>query len=521
MAAADSRFDTSPEDWRVLRLLALYRLALATGLIVLYHSGYSAELLDRMQGRSYYAASISYAIAGTLLLLPLLYRIPRLAWQVHLHFAVDVLAIAVLCYVSGGVSSGLAMLLIVPVLGFAQALSPRLMLVQSAGATLVLFGEELLRQLGASIVPAEFTQTGILGLVLFLTGGAANALAQRARRSEALAERTGSELANLARLNETIVERMQAGVVAVDGERRIRMLNAAAREALRARPGQTLADASPALMRAFSRWQANDHADAEPLSLHADGEPHVLRFTRLGIGDESPVLILLEPARAVQEQAQQMKLAALGRLSASIAHEIRNPLSAISHAGQLLAESEHLPADDRKLLDMVQRHAARIDKIVKDVLSLSRRESAEPDALALKPWLKQAVAQYLEGVDDGRRIEVGGIGDLRARFDPNHLQQVLGNLWDNSFRHGGAGVRVGLVLSRSVSGAPVLEVSDDGPGIPAVLRERIFEPFFTTASDGTGLGLYLARELCAYNQARLNYLPRERGACFRLTFSEA
>lgn len=518
MTVRDSRTESSAEDWRVLRLLALYRLTLAVALIALYHSGFSTDLLNPLQGRGYYVASFAYALVGTLLWIPLLYRIPRLAWQVHLHFAVDVLAIALLCYVSGGVASGLGMLLIVPVLGFAQALSPRLMLVQSAGATLALLGEELLRQLGEGLVAAEFAQTGILGLVLFLTGGFANALAQRARRSEALAERTGRSLADLARLNETIIERMQSGVAVVDGERRLRTLNASAREWLGVRAGDAL---PPALSRALDDWRANEARTPEPLLLNADAEPLIARFTRLSGGDDAPLLLLLEPARAVQEQAQQMKLAALGRLSASIAHEIRNPLSAISHAGQLLAESGSLSAEDQKLLDVVQRQSVRLDKIVKDVLSLSRREAVAPDVLALKSWLTQAVAQYLEGADSGRRIDVNGNDDLRTRFDASHLQQVLGNLWDNSFRHGGAGVHITLSLARGPGGAPQLDVRDNGPGIPEPLRERIFEPFFTTAGDGTGLGLYLARELCAYNQARLSHVPQRRGACFRITFTEA
>ena len=518
MRGRDNSVESSAEDWRVLRLLALYRLTLAVALIALYQSGFSTDLLSPLQGRGHYVASLVYAVAGTLLLVPLLYRIPRLAWQVHLHFAVDVLAIAVLCYVSGGVASGLGMLLIVPVLGFAQALSLRMMLVQSAGATLVLLGEELLRQLGEGLVPAEFTQTGILGLVLFLTGGVANALAQRARRSEALAERTGRSLADLARLNETIIERMQSGVAVVDSERRLRTLNAAAREWLDARAGDEL---PAALRRALDDWQANEARAPEPLLLQADADPLIVRFTRLSGGRESPVLLLLEPARAVQEQAQQMKLAALGRLSASIAHEIRNPLSAISHAGQLLAESSQRSAEDQKLLEVVQRQSVRLDKIVKDVLSLSRRDAPTADVLTLKPWLTQAVAQYLEGAAPSRRIEISGNDDVRVRFDASHLQQVLGNLWDNSFRHGGNGVRVTLALARGSGGAPQLEVRDNGPGIPEPLRERIFEPFFTTAGDGTGLGLYLARELCAYNQARLSHVPQRRGACFRLTFTEA
>ncbi len=220
------------------------------------------------------------------------------------------------------------------------------------------------------------------------------------------------------------------------------------------------------------------------------------RFSALGSGAEAPVLILLESARAVQEQAQQIKLAALGRLSASIAHEIRNPLAAISHAGQLLNESPALGSEDRKLLDIVQRHGARIDKIVRDVLSLSRRDATTPGVIELGAWLRQATEQYREGRETAARLQKPELSeDFRVHFDASHLQQILGNLWDNSFEHGGDSVRVSLGVRRLNRGsAPVLEVADDGPGIPAALHERIFEPFFTTSTRGTGLGLYLARE---------------------------
>jgi two-component system sensor histidine kinase PilS (NtrC family) len=221
-----------------------------------------------------------------------------------------------------------------------------------------------------------------------------------------------------------------------------------------------------------------------------------------------------------------MKLAALGRLSASIAHEIRNPLSAIHHAGQLLAESERPDDEDRRLLDMIQRHTTRIDKIVNDVLRLSRRDAAVPDDIPLRPFLERTVAIYREG-HPGRACEIdldGVEAGLQVRFDPNHLQQILLNLWDNSFEHGARGngepVRIVLGSGRQAPlGQPYLDVGDNGGGIPTDLRERVFEPFFTTAHRGTGLGLYLAREMCEYNQARLLLLPGEQGVRLRLLFA--
>lgn len=247
------------------------------------------------------------------------------------------------------------------------------------------------------------------------------------------------------------------------------------------------------------------------------------RFTRLGWGDDAPVLILLEDAGALREQAQQMKLAALGRLSASIAHEIRNPLSAISHAGQLLAESSELQGENQRLLGMIQRHGARIEKIIRDVLSISRRETREIATLPLRNWLVRTANLYQEGHPlQQRPIEIGDIpSSLVVEFDPDHLQQVLFNLWDNSFEHAGEyNVLVFVNAGPSRGGAVWLEVRDNGPGIPDELVEQVFEPFFTTAAHGTGLGLYLSRSLCEYNQAKLVHVPQPEGTCFRILFSQ-
>lgn len=514
--------DINPEDWRILRLLALYRLLLVAVLIILFHSGYSMQAFAELRINWFYNTCLVYGMFA-LLLVPALYRFRNLLWHAHIHFGIDVLAGVSLIYSAGGVTSGLGILLITPAIGCSLVLSPRMAILQAATATLALLGEEIYRQLHQGLVAYEFTQTGLLGVMLFLSSGVSNAVATRARRSEALAERTGSELANLSRLNETIVERMQSGVAVLDDEGRFHQLNPVARAWLRARPGDALAEVSPALAQALKQWRSGARSDPLPLTPRSDGEEVIPRFSRLGSGADAPVLILLESARAVQEQAQQIKLAALGRLSASIAHEIRNPLAAISHAGQLLNESPALSGEDRKLLDIVQRHGARIDKIVRDVLSLSRRDAAAPGVIELAPWLRQAVEQYREGRETSARLSKPELPEkFRVTFDANHLQQVLGNLWDNSIEHGGAGVSVSLSVRRLNRGsAPVLEVADNGPGIPPALHERIFEPFFTTSAGGTGLGLYLARELCAYNQARLAYVPRERGACFHLTFTEA
>jgi len=517
---SDAAEHQTPEDWRILRALSFYRLLLVTLQIVLQQSGWLGAVFDAFHAKLFYYTCVAYAIMALLLLVPMVYRRPRVELQAHGQFFVDTAAITTLAYACGGVPSGLGMLMLTTAVGCSMLISARMALVQAAGVTLAMFAEEVYR-LYPVYDTGPITQTGILGLMFFATSVAANAVAMRARKSELLAAQAGSDLASLAQLNESVIEHMETGVAVIEPGGNIRLLNAAAAQMLGGRAGQALADCAPGLSTALWNWQ-HGTGDEGPVTPRAGTEEVVPRFSRLGWDETSPVLVLLDNARALREQALQMNLAALGRLSAGIAHEIRNPLSAISHAGQLLAESADLGPENQRLLSMIQRHSERIDKIIKDVLALSRRETRTPAPIRLRAWLEQVVAQYREGYPGQARVirfeQVEP--EFTLRFDASHLQQVLFNLWDNSFLHGGAdGRRVEVELATGAGN--FLEVRDNGPGIGAEVRDRVFEPFFSTAHAGTGLGLYLARELCAYNRARLTYRESPHGACFRLAFTES
>jgi two-component system, NtrC family, sensor histidine kinase PilS len=520
---SDASHHPTPEDWRILRALSFYRLVLVTLQLVLQQSGYLSLIFADFQPALFYYGCVVYAIVALLLLLPIVYRRPGVELQAHAQFFVDAALVTTLAYACGGVPSGLGMLMLTTAVGCSMVISTRMALVQAAGVTLAMFAEEVYRMY-PEYDTGPITQTGILGLMFFATSVASNAVAQRARKSEALAAQAGSDLASLARLNESVIEHMQTGVAVVEPGGHIRLLNAAAAQMLGARAGLALRDCAPGLAEALAGWRSDPGAPESPLAPRAGAEEVVPRFSRLGWAEEAPTLVLLDNAHALREQALQMNLAALGRLSAGIAHEIRNPLSAISHAGQLLAESPDLGAENQRLLGMIRRHSERIDKIIKDVLALSRREAGTPGPIPLRSWLGQAAAQYREGYPgQDRVIRFDRVeAEFTTRFDASHLQQVLFNLWDNSFLHGGAdGRRVEVELATgSGQGGSYLDVRDNGPGIPPDIRDRVFEPFFSTAHTGTGLGLYLARELCAYNRARLTYRDTPEGACFRLAFTE-
>jgi two-component system sensor histidine kinase PilS (NtrC family) len=220
----------------------------------------------------------------------------------------------------------------------------------------------------------------------------------------------------------------------------------------------------------------------------------------------------------LQSQAQQLKLAALGRLTANIAHEIRNPLSAIGHAAQLLLEDASADPTQRRLLDIVGANVQRLDNMVEDVLQLNRRDRAKPESIEPEAFLQEFRAQFcqVESIPD-TIFALDPMSDMPSlMFDRHHLQQILWNLCRNAWRHcsmSAGSLRVGLNSSQS---RIQIDVADDGPGVSEETLPHLFEPFFTTEASGTGLGLYIARELCEANGARLEYVAAPAGTVFRI-----
>jgi two-component system sensor histidine kinase PilS (NtrC family) len=244
-----------------------------------------------------------------------------------------------------------------------------------------------------------------------------------------------------------------------------------------------------------------------------------VRFVAIERNAENGAVIFLEDMRRVRAEAQQIKLAALGRLTANIAHEVRNPLSAISYATELLQEQQG-DASNRRLLQIVLDNTHRINQIVKDVMQLNRRDRAQPEVFELAAILRGFAEEFDLAERHAGVMVLAGLTAGEVSFDRGHFRQVLWNLCRNALRYGRK-LPGSLVLAMSAeNGLVTLAVQDDGPGISVEHQGKLFEPFFTTAADGTGLGLYIAKELCEANGARLEYRADEEltGACFSITF---
>ena len=279
----------------------------------------------------------------------------------------------------------------------------------------------------------------------------------------------------------------------------------------------------PPLAERYRLWHATSVNSGAPLRSRRGGVDILVSFTGLGLQGTEGSLIFLEDAAATRQRAQQFKLVSLGRLAASIAHEIRNPLGAISHAAQLLSESSEHPDDNRRLTAIIQDHSQRVNAIVDNVLNLSRREASVPESFELSPWLERFVRELSarHALEDGDVLVSVTPADMQIRMDRSQLQQVLWNLCENALRYSRGRPRLELRCGLLVSSQrPFLDVIDHGPGISAQVEDNLFEPFFTTERTGTGLGLYIAAELCEANQASLGlYSNTAEGCCFRINFA--
>jgi two-component system sensor histidine kinase PilS (NtrC family) len=422
-----------------------------------------------------------------------------------------------------GGESGLAMFMIFNIGAGALILNTSTSIAFAVIAALILIGEYFFNR----IMPNGEARTAAEATMFSVTYVGTALLCQQLRRqisaSEALASKRGRELANLSELNELVIRRMRTGVLVVDGSHRIRLSNEAAWALLGSATDQSkdLMEVSPALQKSLWDWRQGREAPSA-MTFFEGGAEVLPRFVSLSLTDKL-FLIFLDDSRIYSGRAEELTLFTLGRLSASIAHEIRNPLAAISYSTQLLEESKHLPETDRRLLEIIGAQCTRMNGIVQNILGLARQERSQTESVELVAFSRNFVNDYreshpletdvLQAVDPGTRVV--------ALVDPQQLHQVLTILVHNALTYGREPRKPALVtvaVRRDIgSGAPIVEVIDRGPGIPPKVAQQIFTAFFTTSDHGTGLGLYIARQLCEANQSVLSFEPVPAGgSCFRI-----
>ncbi len=447
--------------------------------------------------------------------------------QIATHVMLDIIAIGLMMYASNGVSSGLGALLVIAILGGSILHVGRIAVFFAALAVLIVLGQETYLQFFKYPASPNYTNAGFLGITFFVTTFFGQILATKAQKSEVLAAQRAIDLENLGLLNEHIVQRIESGVLVLEEQYRICLLNEAARRllGLHDKQHQELKNSVPELFRHITYW-AQKGGRRTIIFRPTQGSVDIqASFTRLNPASEFGILVFLEDVAQIRQHAQNLKAASLGRLSASIAHEVRNPLGAISHASQLLSESESLGKEDERLANIIVHHTKRVNRIIENMMRISRREAAMPENINLGEWMQGFIAEFIsqKQMQEADIHIKKSLNTVIVRMDVSQLHQVLWNLSENALRHSVEQPTIEYQWGlRKSTGNPYLDIIDRCSGVPEAIAAQLFEPFFTTDVKGSGLGLYISRELCEANQASLVLVKNNtEGCCFRIQFAHA
>lgn len=528
--------DTRATFWRTLQTFAFTRTLIVAVLLVYFSLSEAKLWPDRQQ---FWEACLVYLLLALLFVLSSLYWRRRFMLQLVLQIALDIGAISFLYLSAGGIKSGLAILYLFPLAGGAILAPLVLALFFVSAVTLILLAENGYQLLNAG-ADISSSQVGLYCAAFFIVIFAINRLAARLIKQESLALGRGKALHVQQAINRLIIADMEDGILVVDRRGRVLTSNPAAARMLgltfpHEKAYGKLSDMAwlRPIADAYLAWdakaglrattQANvptfvlikqtDDTTLQGGTTVMGGRRELithlkLRFAKVDADGvlEDRVVIFLQDVTEIENRAQQLKLASMGRLTASIAHEVRNPLSAIGHAASLLSEEEP-DAGRQRLLTIISENVARLNRMIEDILKLSRKAHQYHEPLCLGLLFDDVLAELHEmhAVKEGM-IAISDMAPHKVRFDPLHLREIVLNLLTNALRYAsGAAGSIRVYIVPGIGHRLELHVQDDGPQIKSAVRAHLFEPFYTTSSKGTGLGLYLARELCLNNGAMLNY----------------
>ena len=427
---------------------------------------------------------------------------------------IDLVLLAFLVRLGQPLGPGLPLLYLLTVAASALLITKRVVATAVAAlATLAVLSDSTYELQQGLIDANNMLSAALLGSLIFLISLLLQQIAGRMARIEQLADAATTQVATLEELNEQVIAHMTTGVCRISEDGLLTAINQSGAQLLNL-PGTgqpvNIEQLNHSLADYIRRWQTGQHAPASPFKVHPEGKPLLPALVRIGHDFDPETLLFVEDFTPVTEAAQTLKLNSLGKLTASIAHEIRNPLTAISHASQLMDEGEEDPSEQKALRDIILTNTQRVNEIIENILQLSRREPPKQEPLDLLVWMRLFVPEYQQGQQHADCVDLEASESVgTVEFDPGNLRRVLTNLLDNGIRHAGEHTgqfTVTLALSKDDQTQRAhMDVIDAGTGVPDAMLGRLFEPFFTTSAGGSGLGLYLCRELCESNGATLNY----------------
>lgn len=508
--------------WRSLFYFNIFRLVISSTLVIIAWKFHFTSF-----GSYHYLlflyAGLGYVLFSCLSMLFIQLRRPGFSWQLTLQVLGDIVFFSIMLYASGGLQSGLGGLLLVSLAGAGLISRGRMALFFASIATISLLLQETYALLTIDFYAAQYSQAGLLSMAYFAVAWLAHQLAKHTLHSEQLAKERGIDLANMAQVSQLVIQHLQEGVLVIDKNGNIRQHNTYAEKLLGLNASAhkkellKLAVYAPELANQLISWQGDSNINFDLLRFDHSNVLVRTRFLPIQSDYRNGVVIFLEDTGHIQAQLQQLKLAALGRLTANIAHEIRNPLSAINHAAELLGEEQLTSNADPRLIRIICDNTQRLNKIVQDVLQLNRRHISKKEVIDAKEFTQN----FLEGFcyTENIAMDVFVLNSSYNHwiyFDRDHLNQVLWNLCRNAWRHCRKQAGSIHIELTGINDNVYLDIIDDGPGVAPQQIKQIFEPFFTTVAGGTGLGLYITRELCEANQALLEYIENPMGGDLRI-----
>jgi len=510
--ATNSSFTSAPgyrarsTNWTSIRLLNVYRLGLSA---IFFSQSFVSEspLLQITNHRLYTWVSSAFLLLSLVWLLAAWIERRKFQQQITLQVYGDTIIIILLMHACGGISSGLGMLLIISIAVTGLLVEKALAIIFASLASLGLLTEYIYSSINLINYSGNSTQVGILGASLFATAIVTHKLTERIRSSEQLVQQGERDVALLSALNQEIIENLQAGVIVLTQNNQIRHINNTALKMLNITIEGTfrLKRDQPKIWSILEKWRRSLQSDAPYLPSETGLDNIQIGFRRLlGQGQEY-ILIFLNDVTSIKNSMQQAKLASLGHLTASIAHEIRNPLGAISHAAQLLSENSDLADAEHRMTEIIYQQSDRINYIIEDIMKISRGAPAAIEKIDLREWLDIFVRDFCQSntaTPECFDLQLD-TEDSTILFDVGHLTQVMTNLCANAHIHGDASKPLHIKVYKDQVNIINIEISDEGPGIDQQVLDKIFEPFFTTSHQGAGLGLYIVDQLCQLNDATI------------------
>jgi len=510
--------DVLVQGQRLLRYYSFYALILSLMLIIFDSLDTKNNFLAGSDPQTFLFANTAYVFWSAIMLV---FSTSRLS--THPQYAVsfffgDITLLVIMMQTSGGLESGFSNLILIPMLISNLLVTQSLGYAVAAWTTLAVIYTQ-------HIIPWQFDEkevfsSGLYGFFCFILAFLTQTLSKKLNSTLDLTETQAENITRLRKINKHVLLALPNAIIACDKDNKILLSNDTAQRWFNCFDGQHL---PPGLMNFIN------HSDCRNVHFEHNDAQLILNKSTLNTSVAGDYVLVLEDSSHIAAEAQQIKLASLGRLTASIAHEIRNPLSALRHAAQLLAEAPELTKGDIKLTQIIEQHCMRINRTVEDILQISRRSHANSEVIKLKPWLEHFKEGFTQASDSHFSLDINCSDDYLVTFDPDQLQQVLHNICGNGLRYAllnnPEDAHIRIHAKQHIDGSVQLYLMDNGAGISEENQKNLFEPFFTTEHSGTGLGLYLCREICEANNAYIrhiasHHLPDITGTCFCISFAK-